>query len=161
VFFGIAASLPGLVPDIQAFWPEAEGKLHIDAWREVTRVDGYSVKVVLRSQAVPKAGQHKLYFVNLGGYKPDDFEEYHYKCLAVAADPAGAIKHAKAQTFFKHHASAHIDDKYGIDVDDIYEIDEVLPLHFKEKYAVSVEAGAYSEEDELHPGYLKISALLA
>ena len=99
--------------------------------------------------------------MNLGGYKPDDFEEYHYKCLAVAPDAAGAIKQAKSETFFKHHASAHVDDKYGIDVDDIYEIDEVLPRHLKEKYAISVEPGAEGGEDALHPGYLKISALLA
>ena len=46
VFFGIGQTLKHLVPAIVQFWPEAQGKIHIDAWREVTHVDGYSVQVV-------------------------------------------------------------------------------------------------------------------
>ena len=46
VFFGIGNSMRELVPDIIAFWPEAKGKLHLDAWREVNHVNGFSVKVV-------------------------------------------------------------------------------------------------------------------
>lgn len=161
VFFGVGRSLADLVPDMLAFWPESEGKLHVDAWREVTTVDGYTVQVVPRVDADSALGKPKLYFVNLGGYKPDDFEEYHYKCLAVAPDAAGAIKQAKSQVFYKHHVSAHIDDKYGVDVDDIYEIEEVLPLNIKEKYAVLVEQGHITgEHDALHPGYLKLKKLL-
>lgn len=160
VFFGIGGSLNELVPDILAFWPEADGKIHIDAWREVAVVDGYTVNVIPRSQADTSQTRPKLFFVNLGGYKENDFEEYHYKCLAVASDAAGAIKQAKEQTFWKHSISAHIDDKYGIDVDDIYEIDEVLPAHLKQKYAISVLSGHTGEEDTLHPGYLKLSKLV-
>jgi len=32
--------LRDLVPAIKAFWPEARDKILIDAWREVTMVDG-------------------------------------------------------------------------------------------------------------------------
>lgn len=45
IFFGIANELKELVPDIKAFWPEAKGNIHIDAWREVNIVDGIRVKV--------------------------------------------------------------------------------------------------------------------
>jgi len=161
VFFGIGASLTDLVSDIIDFWPEAAGKIHIDAWREVTAVDGYAIKIALRSD-VPKAeDQRKLFFVNLGGYKENDFEEYHYKCLSVGATAADAIRQAKEQTFWKHNISSHIDDKYGIDVDDIYEIEEVLARRFKEKYVVTIEESVTPQpDDELHPGYLKLSKLL-
>ena len=37
----------------------------------------------------------KLFFINLGGYKPGDFEEYHYKTLTVAQSMAQAVKAAK------------------------------------------------------------------
>ena len=161
VFFGIGTSLKDLVPDIMGFWPEADGKIHIDAWREVTAVGSYAVKVGQRRDVSVQEKLLKLFFVNLGGYKENDFEEYHYKCLSVGPTPAEAIKQAKEQTFWKHRVSSHIDDKYGIDVDDVYEIDDVLMPHLKEKYVVTIEA--YDDirpEDELHPGYLKLSKLI-
>src|ERR1700679_88042 len=75
VFFGIGESLNSLVPAIEAFWPEANGRVHIDAWREVTYVDGHAVRVRARGEA--EGGADKLYFINLGGYKPGEVEEYH------------------------------------------------------------------------------------
>lgn len=41
-FFGIASALRDLVGEIKLFWPEAGDKIHIDAWREVTAVEGSS-----------------------------------------------------------------------------------------------------------------------
>ena len=45
IFFGAGKTVKDLVPDITAFWPEPN-KVHIDAWREVTEVDGYSVRLI-------------------------------------------------------------------------------------------------------------------
>ncbi len=160
VFFGIGTSLKDLVPDIIDFWPEAGGKIHIDAWREVTVVDGYAINIGLRSRMLEPHDQRKLFFVNLGGYKENDFEEYHYKCLSVGATAAEAIRQAKEQTFWKLDISPHIDDKYGIDVDDVYEIEDVLASHLTEKYTVIIEErDAIQLPDELHPGYLKLGKL--
>ena len=63
VFFGIGYQLRDLIPDMQAFWPEAKDKLHIDGWREVNTVDGHQVRVVEKSAAVPQEMQ--LFFLNL------------------------------------------------------------------------------------------------
>jgi hypothetical protein len=123
IFFGIAASLRDLITDIQAFWPEPE-KIHIDAWREVTTVDGYNVKIVpggvTENTAVSKK---KLFFINLGGYQENKFAEQHYIVLSVKDDKASAFKEAKNTLFFEENnysGNSHIDDKYGIDVDDLY-----------------------------------------
>lgn len=160
VFFGIGASLKDMVPDIVDFWPEADGKIHIDAWREVTVVDGYAIDIGLRSRVLERNDHGKLFFVNLGGYKENDFEEYHYKCLSVGTTAADAIRQAKEQTFWKHNVSSHIDDKYGIDVDDVYEIEEVLAPRLKEKYTVIIgDRDTARPDDELHPGYLKLNKL--
>lgn len=163
IFFGIGSSLKDLVPDIVDFWLEADGKIHIDAWREVMVVDGYPIKVGIRNNDLMEhEKQPKLFFINLGGYKENDFEEYHYKCLSVGATAAEAIRQAKEQTFWKHNVSSHIDDKYGIDVDDVYEIEEVLAPRLKEKYTIIIgERGTAQPDDELHPGYLKLSKLMA
>ncbi len=112
-FFGIGNSLKNLLPQIENFWPDA-GKIHIDSWRTVTAVDGYSIKIVAKEEA-PANTQNKLFFLNLGGYKPNDLEEYHYKLLAVAKDKGEAVAHAKQTAFYLHTgfsgATSHIDDK--------------------------------------------------
>ncbi len=129
IFFGIAAELRDLIPEMLSFWPEAEGDMHVDGWREVTQVDGQDIKVALRTDALA-SNQNNLFFINLGGYKKDEFEEFHYKMVVAAAEKSTAIKAAKQTAFFKHThfegANAHIDDQYGIDVDDVYRIEEVL-----------------------------------
>ena len=160
-FLGIGNSLSDLLLQIESFWPDG-GKIHIDSWREVTTVDGYAIKVFDKEDA-PATSAHKLFFLNLGGYKPADMEEYHYKLLSVATDKATAISAAKQTVFYLHTgfkgATSHIDDKYGVDVDDVYEIKEILPKQLKEKYTISIQPAASLPEDELHIGYLKLSSL--
>ena len=74
VFFGIAKTLKDLVPAMKNFWPEAEGKIHIDCYQEVKFADGYKVKIVEKKS---EANENQLFFINLGGYKPGFFEEFH------------------------------------------------------------------------------------
>jgi hypothetical protein len=160
IFFGIATSLNELVPAILAAWPEAP-KIHIDAWREVTAVDGYKISIIEKNSAEPQ--KEKLFFLNLGGYKPQEFEEFHYKMLSIAADKGTAITQAKATAFYKHTgfegATSHIDDKYGVDVDDLYEIEEILPASLKERYSIGIVLDNTLERDEWHLGYTKLSSL--
>lgn len=40
-----------------------------------------------------------LFFINLGGYKVGEFEEYHYKMVTVAETLGLASKKARATTF--------------------------------------------------------------
>ncbi|MGV3766618.1 MAG: DUF1543 domain-containing protein [Chitinophagaceae bacterium] len=165
VFFGIAASLKDLVPDMRQAWPEAKGRIHIDSWREVTLVDGFSVTVAERNFSPENTMQERVFFLNLGGYKPGDMEEYHYKMLVVASDTGKAVQHGKASTFYKHTgfpgATAHVDDKYGIDVDDVHQVEDILPASMREKYRLELKpATSHHPADELHIGYLKLEKLL-
>lgn len=162
LFFGIGNSLSDLKKDIPDFWKEANGKIHIDAWREVHSVDGYTIEIVKREDS--KEGlKEKLFFINLGGYKQNEFEEFHYKMLLVAADKGTAIQRSKQTAFYKHTgfegAVSHVDDKYGIDVDDVYEIEDILPFHLKEQYSIQISKTENEIEDEFHLGYLKIDKL--
>ena len=50
-------------------------------------------------------------------------------------------------------------DKYGVDVDDIYEITDILPGAMKEKYAIRLFPSTQNISDELHVGYLKMEKL--
>ena len=162
VFFGIGVDLPDLLPQMSAFWPEVKGKFHIDAWREITNIDNYTIEIVERT-AFTDAEQH-LYFLNLGGYKPNEFEEYHYKMLAVSKKMASAIRSAKKTSFYKHcgfdGAISHIDEKYGIDVDNIYKVADILSPELKSLYAIKIcPMENPGPEDALNIGYTSIKSL--
>jgi len=164
VFFGIGTSLKDLMPAVNDFWPEVKGKFHLDAWREVTLVDGWQIQITKRDQSGSTPVQ-QLFFINLGGYKENEMEEFHYKMLATGNDKTTAINKSKATAFFKHTgfkgANSHIDDKYGVDVDDLAAVEDILPASVKKQYALHLsEAPEGMPEDQLHLGYFKLSNIL-
>lgn len=158
VFFCIGKDLKDIVPGIQSFWPDA-GKIHIDSWREVSAVDGYQISVVEKAAA---AKDQHLFFINLGGYLPGSFEEHHFKLLTVAPDIAKAIQNAKQTGFYKDYNTAdksgvsHVDNKYGVDVDEILKVEDILPAHQKEQFSIRITKTDGMAEDKLHIGYLKL-----
>ncbi|MDF2455558.1 MAG: hypothetical protein K0R51_1551 [Cytophagaceae bacterium] len=159
VFFGIGETLKELVPAMHAFWPEAKKNLHVDAWREVNTLQNYTIRIRLKTEASSADRELKLFFINLGGYKKEEFEEYHHKLLIVAKDLPAAVAQAKQEIFYKttgfKGASAHIDDKYGIDVDEAYEVEELLPKEMAARYALDIVEGE-GLADEVQLGYLPL-----
>ncbi len=165
IFFGIADNLKDLIPAINKAWPEAKNKIHIDAWREVHFVNEFEVKVYKKNGPEETSAHQKakLFFLNLGGYKENEFEEYHYKMLAACENKCDAIQAAKASAFYKHTgfkgASSHIDDKYGVDVDDIFDIEDILDSEIKEIYGLSIVPFDFPVQDKLNLGYLPLGKL--
>ena len=165
VYFTVAPHIRDTIPEIIKFWPEAKGDIHIDAWREVTQVDNFSVEVQLRDSMMISSDidQQKLFFVNLGGYKENEFDEFHYKMIVAASDKGSAIMQAKNSAFYKHTrfkgAESHIDDKFGVDVDDIYQIEDILPPAVKTKYQIRLKLNESKDLDKLNLGYFKLDSL--
>ena len=170
VFFAIADSIRDTIAQVKAFWPEGKSGLHYDAWREVTKVDGYRVNVItspgIKSniQSPGIGNRMQLFFINLGGYKPGEFEEFHYKTIITASDKGEAVAKAKEAAFFRHTgfkgARAHIDDRYGVDVDDLFAIPDILPSSFKKRYSLEITpAPEEVPEDEIHLGYFKLDSV--
>lgn len=162
IFFGIGSSVKELLPEMLAFWPEAKDKIHIDAYRIVNKVGNYKVEVIQKEEE-HKIAARSLFFINLGGYKRDEFEELHYKMLVVSDQKALAIKEAKESAFYKHvgfkGATSHIDDKFGVDVDDIFEIKDILSAETKSRYALKITLTEGLPEDEIFLGYLPLSKI--
>jgi hypothetical protein len=163
IFFGIAKELRDLIPELQAFWPDA-GSIHLDGFKIVTNVDGHQISISDKNDT--QRNDNNLFFINLGGYKENEFEEFHYKMLSVASDRSVAIMASKKTAFFKHTsfgkiATSHIDDKYGVDVDDIYNIEEILSPATKEKFSINISENAVDglKEDVLNLGYYKLNKL--
>jgi hypothetical protein len=164
VLFGIGRSIKDLVPQIKDFWP-GSGAMHVDAWREVNYVDGFKVSVLAKDTAdkQSESDQESLFFMNLGGYKAGEFDEFHYKLLVVAGTTAEAVKKAKQTAFYKHTsakgAESHIDDKFGVDVDDLFKVKDILLPEIKQQYYLQLTPATIASEDEMHLGYFQLHKL--
>jgi hypothetical protein len=160
-FFSIGDSIHDLIPEIRTAWPEAEqaSKFHIDSYRQVTTEKDYIIYVEPRKGDDFKS-EHEfhLFFINLGGYTEGEFGEKHYSDLCIARNKSEAIELAKKTSFFKHTgyegAPAHVDDKWGIDVDDLYEIHDLLSKELKKDYRICIlPAPGKMLKDEIHSGF--------
>lgn len=162
VFFCVGETVSDCIPYLKAFWPEAQN-LHIDCWREVTNVNGHQVKVLPKSDVTETGNELSLFFINMGGYKKGEFEEFHAKDIFIAANQEEAIKQAKKTRFYAQHgfkgAVAHIDNKYGVDVDEVYPIDEILTPNDKSNYRIVVTNDLANQLDEIHLGYTPLPKL--
>ncbi|MDF2553288.1 MAG: hypothetical protein K0R77_2563 [Chryseobacterium sp.] len=161
IFFGIAENLKDLVSDIKNFWTEAEGKIHLDGYQEVKFADGFEVKIAEKTK---QAQENQLYFVNLGGYKRGFFEEFHQQHLMVGTSMGEVVKKVKKTEFYKtmgfEDAVSHIDDKHGVDIDDIFNVNDILPEKMKEKYSIILEKSEeLNQENFSKVGYLKIDKI--
>lgn len=161
VFFSIGKDIRDILPEVTTFWPEARGKLHLDAWREVSLVNGFSIQV---REEPGITSRTQLFFINLGGYKKGEFEEFHYKMIVAAPEKGEAIRQAKDTAFYRHTgfkgAGSHIDDKYGVDVDDIFAIRDILPAEIKKQYSLVIDpAPPDAQEDEIRLGYFKLDTV--
>ena len=194
VMFVIANSLSEIIPVVNQHWPEVKNNWHLDAWREVKRVGDY--QILLSTDSLSKDGLSKdnaladnifaddrvdnkldsqdkqLYFVNLGGYLPGQFEEFHYKTLVVAETLGKATAQVKKTAFYQDYtfdnvdtaksgvATSHVDDKQQLDLDDIHCVADLLP----NDVALTIQPLTEPEknqlpDDALHIGYLSLKQI--
>ena len=170
IFFGIANQVSELVDDINQHWPEVKNKWHIDSYRAISKVDNYAIKLLESSSQAESANDLKLFFINLGGYQRGSFEEFHYKLLIVAATQADAIKQAKQSEFYKaftykdkespFNAASHIDDKFEVDIDDIYNVNDLISnVRLLIEPITNESHELVNADDKEYVGYLSIKNL--
>ena len=194
VMFVIANSLSETIESVNQHWPTVKNNWHLDAWREVKRVGNY--QILLSKNSLSKDGLSKdnaladniladervdnkldsqgtqLYFVNLGGYLPGQFEEFHYKTLVVAETLGKATGQVKKTAFYQDYtfdnvdtaksgvATSHVDDKHQLDLDDIHCVADLLP----NDVALTIQPLTEPEknqlpDDALHIGYLSLKQI--
>ena len=98
--------------------------------REIYAEKGYlnvdGCKVSLSKDKIEN--NNKLYFINLGGYDPNKFEELHESKFMVGPNKVRIKKRAK-ESMMIGLDQVHTDDLY--DVDDCIEINKVSGLYIK------------------------------
>lgn len=171
IFFGVANQVRELVEDINHHWPEVKNKWHIDSYRAITKVGNHTVKLIESNNQTANDNGLKLFFINLGGYQQGSFEEFHHKLLIVADNQKDAIKQAKQSEFYKEftfkdkdspfNAASHIDDKFQVDIDDIYDVNDLvsnIQILIEPRIHNSHEL-TNADEDKEYVGYLSIKNL--
>lgn len=157
VLFTVAETLEKTFDAVKKHW---NTKVHIDSYMMVEQVDGYQVKISSGKQKTKS--DMKLIFINLGGYKKNDLEEYHKKLVVAAKSIPDARKIVQQDVFFRQcddlkNAPPHIDDKMelmGFDVDDVLIVDTAIqPEYFIE--LVKDDAALFAN-NTAHPGYLPL-----
>ena len=99
-------------------WFGLSDRLHIDSWVDLNIVEGY--KICLSKQK--NKSKKKLYFVNLGAYEKNRFEELHESKFMVDVNKINVKTRAK-ELLLVGKEQVHLDDLY--DVDDCIEIKKV------------------------------------
>ncbi len=95
--------------DLKRQWWGTPESLHLDCWGAVEQADGFDIHI----GSEPDTGDNKLFFVNLGGYDPEDFSELHKNILVVAPDASKAkVKALKTVTSWQ---SYHRDQQFEVE----------------------------------------------
>jgi hypothetical protein len=147
VVFVVGETLEDTFADLCELWFGTLPGLHVDSWVELSIVDGHRVTL----QREPAPGSPRLYFINLGAYRPGEFAEQHANRFLVAASEDEVKRRAKAE-LLQGLESVHTDDLY--EVDDCLAIEEVGGWH------VALEPTADQDTTEPHNGWLPLPAEL-
>ena len=119
VVFAVGESLSELYPQLKQQWFGLAKGLHIDAWMAIDGIEQYQVRLSL---AQPMPATLRLYFINLGGYMPEEFGEAHRYVLILATSKQQARAKARKHAL-KEWQQPHVDAV--LDVDDCILIDQV------------------------------------
>ena len=111
VRFVACATIESALPELRRQWFGRREGLHLDSYLAVRAVDGFAVSLG-REPAAPRP--ERLWFVNLGAYRPDSLSELHHFGLVVARSPQAAKAAAKRQ-WLRGALQQHKDDLAAVD----------------------------------------------
>ena len=118
VVFCLGEKIEDTYIDLLRKWFGLPDRLHIDSWVYLNIVEGYKISLSKKKNKSNK----KLYFVNLGAYEKNRFEELHESKFMVDVNKVNVKKRAK-ELLLIGKEQVHLDDLY--DVDDCIEIKKV------------------------------------
>jgi len=118
VVFVVGKSIEATYEQLMDKWFGDPLSLHIDSWLELNHIDGYNVSLSQQPARQPE----KLFFINLGAYRPGEFTELHANAFLVGREEQEVKQRAK-RDLLRGADTVHTDDLY--DVDDCLNIAEV------------------------------------
>jgi hypothetical protein len=110
VRFVAGHTLEDTLPALRRQWFGRRRGLHIDSTMVVRQVGGFAVE--LRRE--PFSGPQRLWFVNVGGYRPERLAEEHAFGLVVARTAVAAKRQALAH-WLPEALQRHKDDLHAVE----------------------------------------------
>jgi hypothetical protein len=111
VRFVAGRTIDEAIPELRRQWFGRREGLHLDSFMAVRAIDGWAVSLV---PELPAPRPERLWFVNLGAYRPDSLAELHHFGLVVARSPQAAKAAAKRQ-WLVGALQQHKDDLCAVD----------------------------------------------
>jgi len=158
VVFVIGSSIEETYPLLAKKWFGNLNGFHIDSYLHLKQVDGYEIELVKDPSKVDSL--NKLYFINLGAYKPNEFTEYHQSAFYVAESAPEAVRSAKSE-LCQGLETIHKDDVVVLDcVSQNYDVDDVLEISNVDEYFIALKPATSSERILPVSAYIKLDTFL-
>ena len=109
VVFTLGEKIEDAYTDLLDKWFGLPDRLHIDSWVDLNIVEGYKISLTKKKNKSVK----KLYFVNLGAYEKNRFEELHESKFMVDESKIKVKKRAK-ELLLVGKEQVHLDDLYDV-----------------------------------------------
>ena len=159
----VGANIEETIPKLRQEWFGLTTGLHIDSYKVIQHVDGYTIELIERHEEENSkqttsltSKNEKLWFINLGGYDRNSLQELHQFGLVVAPSKQAAKARAR-QRWLNTALQVHKDDLHSIN--NLGAVDDCLPIFQLEGWQILLKAEPGIPETELKPdwfGYWRI-----
>ena len=143
VVFTIGEKIEDTYFDLVGKWFGLPDRLHIDSWGVLNIIEGYKISLSKEK----KKSDRKLYFVNLGAYEKNRFEELHESKFMVDINKINVKKRAKEQLLI---------GKEQVHLDDLYDVDDCIQIKKVSGYYINLEKTSKKGKLEFNNGYKPI-----
>tara|TARA_B100000941_G_C28383396_1_gene488669 strand:+ start:237 stop:770 length:534 start_codon:yes stop_codon:yes gene_type:complete len=143
VVFSIGEKIEDTYIDLLDKWFGLPDRLHIDSWVDLRIVEGYKVSLSKKKNKSNK----KLYFVNLGAYEKNRFEELHESKFMVDINKINVKKRAKELLLI---------GKEQVHLDDLYDVDDCIEIKKVSGYYINLERTLEKDNLKFNNGYKPI-----
>lgn len=159
VVFVVGSCIEETYPLLAKKWFGNMDYFHIDSYLHLMNIDGYEIEL---SKNPPQNGaSKKLYFINLGAYKPHEFTEHHQSAFYVTENAPEAIRRAKSE-LCQGLETIHKDDVVLLDhVSQDYDVDDILEIGHVDDYYISLKPTSSQERTLPISAYIKLDTLVS
>jgi hypothetical protein len=158
----VGNTIEDTIPSLRQQWFGLIRGLHIDSYKAIRHVDGYAIELIAGKsndtelQQTMDKSDHKLWFINLGGYNSESLQEQHHFNLVVASNKQAA-KYQARRRWLDNALQIHKDDIHNIAT--LESVDNCLPLFNVDGWQIHLKAEERHHITDLKPdwfGYWRI-----